>query len=269
MWSDARLLCEFERWVWFPPDGTAFEDAESLLSIWPGPDPHGTVHWSRVAPGPNVKARARELIERMRVRAVQAGGKRLRWNVRRSTQPPQTAALLEQVGFSVVEELNLLNWELGEDAEPRLLSIAAAPDATVELARDAATLRACHELGAELFGHPPPTEGALAGYTREMERAEAGGTRVAFEFLARIGGVPAGVAAFRLAPAEGGGEARAPRSPRRASARRRPYCSRRASAASATSAPTRSRSRKHPAGHHGSRRFLWSEWCGLPTAPLT
>lgn len=131
--------------------------------------------------------------------AREAGSAGLCWWTRPSTSPGCTARLLAESGFRVCEEVEVLAFDLGDEAG--LPDLEPPAGLEVEPVRDMEGLRVFHRLGAEVFGFPEPSEDELAGYTAGMGGVDTDAP--VLSFLARIGGEP--VAAAGIGVVEGVG----------------------------------------------------------------
>lgn len=192
LWSDERILAEAERWTWWPPDTTVIEEPEYLLTEWAKGPRWNIVHWTHAA-----ERSGEEIVEEV-LRRLRADGRTgVRW-VAQGTQAGDVEEALIGRGFQLVEQVDILTWDLGSGSEARMPALDVPEGVTAELVRDEATLRTMHELGARGFGEAPPTEELLRHYARELEEQERSGTRTSFEFVAFVDGQAAASAGFTL-----------------------------------------------------------------------
>lgn len=192
-WSDERILAEAERWTWWPPDTTAIEEPEYLLTLWTESPQRNIVHWTH-AGGRSGDALIENVLERLKA----AGRTGVYWWVTPATRPATLEDTLVRHGFRLTETVDILAWDLGTGSEPALPALDVPAGATTELVRDAATLRTMHELAARGFGEAPPTEEQLRHYTAELAEQERTGKRTGFEFVAYVDGQPVSSAGFTL-----------------------------------------------------------------------
>lgn len=143
-WTDAAILRESERWVHVPPSGVRVEDAGRLLVHLPAPRGASRVWRSR--PG---RTEAEALILQTIEEARAAGGTRLVWHTGDAVSPPFMDDLLPEHGFEKTEDLDVLAFELGTEAEPELPKLrvpAGVPITTWDERDTCAYLRGILEL---------------------------------------------------------------------------------------------------------------------------
>lgn len=111
-WSDARILEASESNLYYPDSAVFCHDSKRLLVHMPADYGHSAVQRSYAASD----SEARALIEEVLTDSIRARGhlpdQQLLWWVRPSTMPRNMAQLLEQRGFALVEEVEILGFEL-------------------------------------------------------------------------------------------------------------------------------------------------------------
>ena len=95
--------------------------------------------------------RAETLIEEIiaEVRAANSTG--LVWHTNAATQPDNTAELLAERGFEIVEDLEVLAFGLGDGPDARLPDLDVPAGVTVERARDVDEIRQMYRIKSEVF----------------------------------------------------------------------------------------------------------------------
>lgn len=185
----ARVLEEAERWAWAPPGSTWIQRDGYLLLIsdeaWYTPQ----VAWSHLQPD-DVPSAVEEAISEVRGHRKQV----LHWWVRASTDPVDTEQRLLDLGFTPLEDVEILSWDLARD--PAEIPVPA--DVTVTLVDDEAGVRTVHEVGARGFGSPQVTEDAMQRYLEEFRTSRTSGNPTEFNFLARVDGEPAATGGVSL-----------------------------------------------------------------------
>lgn len=217
-WTDARVLEASESKLYHPDDAVVKEDQRRLLVHMPAHYGHSVVQWSRVSG----EQRARELIEEVLAETVgeraQLSDQRLLWWVRPSTRPANMGAVLGRRGFTVVEEAEILAFDLvsaeGTERDPsasryghrhkwriirsldemrlahemRVRALGTGGPQVFEEAEAAADLRALERLEKE---HPVDWRGPAPDSLREDQE-------VSMEFMAYEGSEPVATAGVTL-----------------------------------------------------------------------
>ncbi len=145
-WTDAAILRESERWVHVPPSGVRVEDAGRLLVHLPAPRGASRVWRSR--PG---RTEAEALILQTIEEARAAGGTRLVWHTGDAVSPPFMDDLLPEHGFEKTEDLDVLAFELGTEAEPELPKLRVPAGVPIRLVKNEADLRRANAVEADVF----------------------------------------------------------------------------------------------------------------------
>jgi len=147
VWTEEAILREVERWIWSPEGAVRIEEGRRLLVHMPR-------HWGRS----NVwrfavadEVRTRDLIEETIAEVRAAGSAKLVWHTSGATEPGNIGELLAEQGFKVTEELEVLAFELGDGAEPRLPRLGTPGDVTAELVRDVEGIEEASYIKARVF----------------------------------------------------------------------------------------------------------------------
>lgn len=157
-WTDADIVEASESNLYHPEDAVVRQDRRRLLVHMPADYGHSVVQRSFV----DTEAEARELIEETLAEAsgkrAQLPGQRLLWWVRPSTRPHNMAALLEERGFALAEEAEILGFDLlAVGGTPRHQS--GRPGGRIQtwqVARSLDQMRLAHEMRVRSLGSDGP-----------------------------------------------------------------------------------------------------------------
>ena len=199
MTNDASnpILTAFEEWHWWPEDAEIVSTSRYLLSVSPEGSPRATVHQSLPVFASDPHALIAEVLAHVRRKGVRS----VVWWVAPWTLPDDMGEILTVHGGRIVEEVELLEWNLGQGPAPHLPAVRAGVAVQVERVRGDVALAVAQQLAAEVFGDPPPSPAQLTRWTEEIERDESAGNGRHLQFLARVEGEAAGTAAVSVSGA--------------------------------------------------------------------
>jgi GNAT superfamily N-acetyltransferase len=178
---------EAATWAWVPSDAQDYVEVDYRLTIYPH---RASVQWSTTSrPLP-------ELIAEVRQRAREAGHSAVRWWLNGRTAPANTADVLEQLGFELIETVQVLALEL-RSADELVAALELPEDVIARPADDADSIYLAGQIDSQIFGWPPPTRQQLKD-EREM-LAEANGSPTVRRYLAYLDEHAVGSAGYTLA----------------------------------------------------------------------
>lgn len=155
-WTPQRVLDAAAAWVWVPPDAVDHDLGVYRLTYYPD---RTSVHWSRS------ERPATELVDEVLAKVRADGRTSLRWRVNDATRPADTERHLLVGGFVLVETVEVLAWELGDAATPRLPRLDVPRDVTVRPVTD--------EAGGRRGVRGLPRAGCVPGAARRQDAAGA------------------------------------------------------------------------------------------------
>jgi hypothetical protein len=185
--DEHEVLKAASDWVWIPPDAQDFIEADYRLTIYPD---RTSVQWSAT------DRPLTEVIAEVRVRASGTNPV-LRWWVNGRTKPDDTADILKDHGFELVETVEVLARDLTSTED---LEAALNPPSDVDV-RPADTpdlLYLAGQIDSEVFDWPPPTPAQLQQESDLAAKAKANGSPETGRFLAYIHNQPVGSAGFTM-----------------------------------------------------------------------
>ncbi|WP_112242265.1 GNAT family N-acetyltransferase [Kribbella monticola] len=183
--DEQQVLKAASDWVWIPPDAQDFIEDDYRLTIYPD---RTSVQWSAT------DSPLTELIAEVRERASGTNPV-LRWWVNGRTKPDDTADILKDHGFELVETVEVLARELTsiEDLEA---AISPPSEIDVRPADTADLLYQAGQIDAEVFDWPPPTPAQLQ--QESDTAAKAKDSPDTGRFLAYLHNQPVGAAGFTM-----------------------------------------------------------------------
>lgn len=189
-WTPERVLDAAASWVWVPADAVDHVLDEYRITYYPD---RTSVQWSRS------RRPAAEVIDEVVAKVRADDRTALRWWVTDATRPAGTERALRESGFTPAETVDVLAWELGDAAAPRLPRLDVPDDVTVEPVVDETGVRLAAAIDADVFDWSPSTEAQIRDSVRRVEDAVRTGRWNVFQYVARVDGVPAGAAGCTLA----------------------------------------------------------------------
>ncbi|HEX6447575.1 MAG TPA: GNAT family N-acetyltransferase [Streptosporangiales bacterium] len=189
-WTPQRVLDAAAAWVWVPPDAVDHDLEEYRLTYYPD---RTSVQSSRS------ERPAAQLVDEVLAKVRADGRTSLRWWVSDATRPADTERELRASGFVLVETVDVLAWELGDAATPRLPRLDVPCDVTVHPVTDEAGVRLAAAVDADVFDWSPATEAQIGDRVRRVEEAVRTGHWPEFQYVACVGGLPAGAGGCTMA----------------------------------------------------------------------
>jgi len=185
--SRDRVLAAAEEWVWVPPDAVDVVTDDYRVTRYPD---WTSVQWSRT--GRHLADVVDEVLDRARA----AGHPVVRWWVKGTTEPPDTGATLESLGFELVETVDVLALDLAAGEVGARLAVP--DDVSVVVADDEDRLRTAGEIRARTVGPPAPTPAQLAHALSLAREARRTGRWSEREWLVHVDDEPVGQAGGTL-----------------------------------------------------------------------
>jgi hypothetical protein len=134
-----------------------------------------------------------ELIAEVRNRVRDAGRPVLRWWVNDRTAPADTAEVLQQHGFELIETVEVLAVEL-IDPDQLTAALQVPEDVIARPANDAESIYLAGQIGSKVFNEAPPTPAQLAEDNEHLAQ-ESPPTR---RYVAYLENQPVGSAGYTL-----------------------------------------------------------------------
>jgi N-acetylglutamate synthase-like GNAT family acetyltransferase len=160
-WSTERVREAAGAWRWRPPASKRVVTDDYELLVTPGSYSLTYVYGLNVREG-----RAAEVLGELRSRVRSLGGTGARIQLSPVTQPPDLARALEREGYRLLEETDILAWELQEpDGRPRPPNFGLPAGIAVREATTDAEYETYHALNHSIFGNPPPSAEVLQGFS--------------------------------------------------------------------------------------------------------
>lgn len=194
-WTAERIWDAVDAWRWIPPSATKVVTDAYELAVTPGSYALTYVYGFHA----DDPARVDERLDDLQKQIKALGGTGARFVVTSRSGPPDLLERLQRRDYRVVEEADVLAWEL-RDEEGRLRLPEFPPPSGISIGEVVTDpeYEKFTELGATVFGDPPPSvesrKGLLAEFHRKV-REEGHSER----FLAWDGPSPIGRAGLELA----------------------------------------------------------------------
>jgi GNAT superfamily N-acetyltransferase len=193
-WTDDRIWGAMEAWRWFPPSSTRKVRDHYELAVTPGSYALTFAYGLHAPNGPAADA----ILTQLRNDVVSLGGKGVRVRLPDQTIPSDLPDRLLREGYKVVEETELLSWELRDgNSRPRLPEFRPVDGVSVNEVRTDGEFDAFLRLSTAIFGDPVPSAETLEGFRGEFHRKlrEEGHTD---RFIAWLGSEPIGRAGVEI-----------------------------------------------------------------------
>lgn len=215
-WTDAQIREAAESNLYHPEDAVLREDHRRLLVHMPADWGYSVVQRSHVTTDTQALALIDEIVEEARERRPASPSEQLHWWIRASTQPADMATLLEQRGFTRMEQAEILGLELATKQGPSPHS-SRHPSHEWGLIRNLADMETAHNMRLRAIGSestPGPFDAQeAASDLQALKRLEhhhylenprftltpatlPGQAGLSVELLAYEGGQPVATAAF-------------------------------------------------------------------------
>ncbi|QNE18581.1 GNAT family N-acetyltransferase [Kribbella qitaiheensis] len=180
-----RALKAADDWVWIPPDAEDYIEADYRLTVYPD---RTSVQWS------TTERPLDEVIAEVRERA-RGTNPVLRWWVKGHTKPDNTAAILLDHGFELVETVEVLARQLST-ADDLRSTLNPPSEIEVRPANTPDLIYLAGQIDAEVFDWPAPTP--LQLQQESDSAAKAMGSPETGRYLAYVHNQPIGTAGFTI-----------------------------------------------------------------------
>lgn len=160
-WTDDQVWNAIDAWRWVPPASTKKTCENFDLTVTPGSYALTYAYGLHARDGPDADAVVRQL----RKEVESLGGTGVRVRVTPRSSPPDLAQRLAREGYTVVEDAEVLAWELRDETDrPRLPIFRPVEGVVVREVRSDAEFGAFLSLSQSVFGDPTPSAESLRGF---------------------------------------------------------------------------------------------------------